>query len=189
MRAGGHGEWGGLGSSPERPNGAITSFLLRRALPSIVSARSMHRPDPPAHPAADAAQSRTLSSTPACTPVAGIAELNWYVPDKTRMCDLLWSWTAALSSAREATGGEGWSDEEVARAKHLQQTAAALRGGPTRTGIRLHWVGSKPLQTQAYVAEHRMETRTDLHVGTIAMASANTVTVATTTTPRRAERL
>ena len=68
------------------------------------------------------------------------------------------------------------------------QTAAALRGGPTRTENRMHWVGLNPLQTQAYVAEHRMETRTDLHVGTIAMASANTAPVATTTTPHRAER-
>ena len=68
------------------------------------------------------------------------------------------------------------------------QTAAALRGGPTRTEIRLHWVGSKQLLTQAYVARHQTGTRTDLRVGTTVMASANMVTVATTTTPHRAER-
>ena len=68
------------------------------------------------------------------------------------------------------------------------QMAAALQGGPTRIENRLHSVGSKALQTQAYEARHQTETRIDLRVGIIVMVSANTATVATITTPRRAER-
>ena len=68
------------------------------------------------------------------------------------------------------------------------QIAVVLRGGPTRTGNRLHWDGSKALQIQVYVAGHQTETRINLRVGIIVMVSASTATVATITTPPRAGR-
>jgi hypothetical protein len=68
------------------------------------------------------------------------------------------------------------------------QVAVVPRGGPTRTINQLQWDGLKASQIQAYVAKHQTETKTRFRVGTIVMVSASTVTVATSSTPPRAER-
>ena len=68
------------------------------------------------------------------------------------------------------------------------QVAVVPRGGPTRTINRLQWDGSKALRIQVYVARHQTEKKTKFRVGIIVMVSASTVTVATSSTPPRADR-
>ena len=103
-----------------------------------------------------------------------------------------------IGAAHQRQGGDGVTTgttsqsqtdlDRVAVTALGGQVAVVPRGGPTRTLNQLQWDGLKASQIQAYVAKHQTETKTRFRVGTTAMASASTVTVATSFTPPHAEQ-
>jgi hypothetical protein len=103
-----------------------------------------------------------------------------------------------IGAAHQRQGGDGVTTSTTSQSQtDLEgvdmialggQVAVVPRGGPTRTEAQQQWDGLKASQIQAYVAKHQTETKTRFRVGTTAMASASTVTVATSFTPPHAEQ-